>query len=71
MKTLFFLAVSVWFLILSNAAFAYIDPGSGSALLNTIWPLIVGVFTAIIAFLGKYFWKPIKNVFSKIFGKSN
>ena len=50
-------------------AAAYVDPGTGAAIIGSIWPLIVAFFSAIGAFLIKIFWKPIKGFFSKIFGK--
>lgn len=43
----------------------YIDPGLGGVLLNTIWPFIVAVFSAIAAFCVKWFWNPIKKVFKR------
>jgi len=61
---------ALWFLVLSNVTFAYLDPGTGGALLNIIWPLIVAFFSALLAFFIKWFWKPIKSTFSKIFGKN-
>ena len=61
---------ALWFLVLSNVVLAYLDPGTGGVLLNTIWPLIVAFFSALLVFFIKWFWKPIKSTFSKIFGKS-
>ena len=63
------LVIPIALVVLSNNVFAYIDPGSGGVILNTIWPLIVALFAAVGAFLTKYFWSPIKGLFSKIFGK--
>jgi len=58
-------------LILSKSALAYIDPGTGSAMLGSVWPVLVGILSAIGAFLIKYFWDPIKGFFSRVFkGKS-
>ena len=54
-------------LILSKSALAYIDPGTGSAMLGSVWPVLVGILSAIGAFLIKYFWDPIKNFFAKLF----
>lgn len=49
--------------------YGYLDPGTGSAIAGSIWPLIVAFFTAIGAFLVKYFWNPIKRLFSRLSGK--
>lgn len=57
------LYVSVWVAALSHPALAYIDPGTGGVLMSTIWPFIVAVFAAVIAFFVKWFWNPIKKVF--------
>ena len=59
------LCASVWIAALSQSALAYIDPGTGGVLLNTIWPFIVAFFSAVIAFLVKWFWNPIKKMFGK------
>jgi len=47
----------------TKPVFAYIDPGTGTALAGSLWPLIVSFFAAIGAFLIKYFWCPIKGFF--------
>lgn len=70
-KPRFLLIVCFGILVLSENVFAYIDPGTGGVLLNTIWPLIVALFSVLATFFVKWFWKPIKSTFSKIFGKSN
>ncbi len=57
---------SVTFVILSASSLAYLDPGTGGMIINTIWPLIVTLFAAIGAFFVKWFWKPIKRSFSKL-----
>ena len=49
--------------ILSSNVLAYINPGTGAAIIGSVWPLIVAVFSAMFLFLVKYFWKPIKNFF--------
>jgi len=72
MKKLFLsLSILVCIAVFSQSALAYIDPGTGGVLFNTIWPFIVAVFSAAIAFFVKWFWNPIKKMFSKIFGRSN
>ena len=53
-------------LISIKNAFAYIDPGTGSAIAGSLWPLLVAFLSAVGAFMAKFFWKPIKNSFSKL-----
>lgn len=69
--SLMFLTALVAVALLSGGVLAYIDPGTGGALFNIIWPLIVAVITAVMAFVTKWFWNPIKKTFSNIFKKSN
>ncbi len=53
------------FLIVTNA-YAYLDPGSGSFILQ----VIIGFLAALSAsFL--YYWTKVKNFFSNIFKKTN
>ena len=40
---------------------SYIDPGTGSIIISSIWPFILAFFSAIGAFIIKVFWKPIKQ----------
>jgi len=63
-QMLIIVAVSV--ALSSEAAFSYLDPGTGGAILGSLWPLLIALFMSIGAFLTKYFWKPIKGIFSKI-----
>lgn len=66
MKKLFLsLSVPIWIIALSQSALAYIDPGTGGVVFNTIWPFIVAFFSAVIAFFVKWFWNPIKKLFGK------
>jgi len=55
----------LWIIILGKIVFAYINPGTGSAVAGTLWPLIIVFFSTIGAFLIKHFWSPIKRFFSK------
>lgn len=43
----------------------YLDPGTGSAIVGSLWPMVLAIFSAIGIFLTKIFWKPIKNIFTK------
>jgi len=73
MKKIFLISLMMFVMIvlLSSNVLAYIDPGTGGVLINTIWPFIVAFFSAVFALIVKWFWKPIKSTFSKIFGKSS
>ncbi len=51
--------------LFSTAALAYINPGTGMAIIGSIWPLALAIFLAISAFVVKHFWKPIKSIFSR------
>ena len=50
--------ILIYLLILSFNTHAYIDPGSGSAIITTI----IGVFAAVIFTIKRFFYK-IKNFF--------
>ena len=65
-----FLFAIASFASLAASASAYIDPSTGGVLLNTIWPFVVDVFSATLAFLLKWFWKPIKKTFGKLKGEA-
>ena len=54
----------------STISLAYIDPGTGGMIAGSIWPMIVGVLTAIGGFCVRYFFKPIKRTVLKICGKN-
>tara|TARA_B100001778_G_C18269367_1_gene485877 strand:+ start:20 stop:250 length:231 start_codon:yes stop_codon:yes gene_type:complete len=66
-KTLIYLTLNIIaiFLIVSNA-YAYLDPGTGSFILQAI----IGFLAALSAgFL--YYWTKVKNFFLKFFKKNN
>jgi len=52
------------FLIYARDAFAYIDPGTGSFVLQLIIGALLGVAFAI-----KSFWKNVKAFFAKLLSK--
>ena len=56
--------------VLSNHVSAYVDPGTGTAIVSSMWPALVAVLTSFFAILVKIFWHPIKKLLSKIKGKS-
>ena len=62
-KLQFILLITIVKIIfLSSYAFAYIDPGTGGIIGSSLWPLAVAFTSSVVAFLVKYFWKPIKKV---------
>lgn len=58
--------VIVCSLLLSTNSYAYIDPGSGSIILQAIIAAFAGAGTAITIY-----WKKVKLFFSKIFKKKD
>ncbi len=55
-------------IILAQTTSAYIDPGTGGAIINSISPIATAIIAAIAAFFVKFFFKPIKNFFKRIWG---
>lgn len=55
----------IMLIYLSTDVLAYLDPGTGGAIVGSLWPLILIFFSTIGAFFVKRFWKPIKRLFSK------
>ena len=67
MKKLFLLFLSlVVFMLLTSKSFAYLDPGTGSIILQAI----IGFIAASIATLTVY-WNKFKNFFTRIFSKKD
>ncbi len=48
----------------SESAFAYIDPGTGSLLLQGLLAAIVGALAGI-----KFYWNKISNAVARLFGR--
>jgi hypothetical protein len=61
-KTIFFL----YFFLFTSSAYAYLDPGTGSIILQAI----VGAFAAFFSTL-YIFWEKVKIFFRKAFKKDN
>jgi len=59
-------SIILFYFFLSSSAYAYIDPGSGSIILQAIIAAFVGASTTITIY-----WKKIKLFFSKIFKKKD
>lgn len=57
----FILILSVWLLLSINSAYAYIDPGTGSIIVQAIIGFIVAALTTI-----KIYWQKIKLFLKKI-----
>ncbi|PIN73860.1 hypothetical protein COV20_01970 [Candidatus Woesearchaeota archaeon CG10_big_fil_rev_8_21_14_0_10_45_16] len=47
--------------ISSVSAAAYIDPGTGGMITGSLWPVIVGIVTAVGGFCARYFYRPVKK----------
>ena len=61
-----FILLFIYFFFINTNAYAYLDPGTGSFILQAI----IGFLAAISAgFL--YYWNKVKNFFVKIFKKNN
>ena len=61
-----FILLFIYFFFVNTNAYAYLDPGTGSFILQAI----IGFLAAISAgFL--YYWNKVKNFFIKIFKKNN
>lgn len=60
------LLIFVFFTSSSNNAFAYLDPGTGSIILQAI----IGAIAAGLTFFTN-FWLKVKNFFKKIFKKKD
>jgi len=56
-------------IVLGKGVLAYLNPGLGTAIIGTLWPIIAAILMAVGIFLTKYFWKPIKKSVSKVFNK--
>ena len=59
------IAIFLFFFILTTKAHAYLDPGTGSIILQAIVAAFAAFFTSIYVF-----WSKVKNFFNKIFKKN-
>jgi len=59
------IAIFLSFFILTTKAHAYLDPGTGSIILQAIVAAFAAFFTSIYIF-----WSKVKNFFNKIFKKN-
>ncbi len=66
MKKIFVLQLTLILLAFARPAMAYIDPGSGSMILQVILAGLLGGLFAI-----KVFWQRVKAFFTALFGKKN
>tara|TARA_B100000035_G_scaffold275013_1_gene251765 strand:+ start:1599 stop:1817 length:219 start_codon:yes stop_codon:yes gene_type:complete len=66
MNTYFLNLIIVYFLVFISPANAYLDPGSGSIILQAI----LGFIAASIATLS-FYWNKVKLFLKKIFKKEN
>jgi len=61
-----FTVLFIYFFFLNTNAYAYLDPGTGSIILQAIL-----AFLALISAGSIYYWNKLKNFFFKIFKKNN
>lgn len=66
MKKIFLLQLILILLAIATPALAYIDPGSGSMILQVILAGILGSLFAI-----KVFWQKVVAFFKRLTGKNN
>ena len=57
--------IIISYISMTSYAFAYIDPGAGSVIIQAI----LGFLAAIFAYI-TFFWNKVKSIFSKIFKKT-
>jgi hypothetical protein len=63
MKNLFFIFF-IYFVVLINNAYAYLDPGTGSIILQALLGAIAATASYLI-----FYWNKVKIFFKKIFNK--
>ena len=61
----YFLSILLTLLLVAEAA-AYIDPGTGGAIIGSAGTIIAAFFGLIGMILLKYFISPVKRIFSKV-----
>ena len=59
-----FIFFGIFYVLFPKIAFAYLDPGTGSYMLQVLIASILGAFFTI-----KIFWGKIRNFFLKLFSK--
>ena len=62
----FLLNLFIFYFIFTNNSYAYLDPGSGSFILQAILGFLAAVSAGFL-----YYWTKVKNFFLKIFKKKN
>jgi len=68
-KSSIYLSLAISVLLQIKLSSAYIDPGTGTAIVSSAWPAIVGIIGVAGAFLARIFISPIKKVSGKLWGK--
>ena len=56
----------IYFFFINTNAYAYLDPGTGSFILQAIIGFLAAISAGFI-----YYWNKVKNFFLKIFKKNN
>ena len=54
------ISLFIFIIFLNNKAFAYLDPGTGSIILQSI----LGIIAAVVSY-GAIYWQKVKNFFNK------
>lgn len=57
------LLLAAGIVLISTPAFAYLDPGTGSMMLQ----IVVGTIAAVLVSI-RSFWRNIRNIFASLFG---
>jgi hypothetical protein len=65
-KKIIYIYLGILYLIFPRTAYAYLDPGTGSYVLQIILAAFVGV-----AFTIKIYWGKIKTIFVNLFSKKS
>ena len=67
MKKLFVCTSALWFLLLlANPAYAYLDPGTGSMMIQALLAAVAAISVSI-----GIFWGRLRSFFGRVFGRKN
>ena len=67
MKKLFVYATALWFLVvLADPVYAYLDPGTGSMMIQAVLAVVAAVSVSI-----GIFWRRIRSFFDHLFGRNH
>lgn len=63
-----YVVIILLLIIIMSLGAGYIDPGTGSMIVGSLWPFIVASISAFFAYLARRFWYPLKNFFYRMRG---